>query len=74
MFSVEKDVSAYPVINLSSPCTFSVVIATDSPLVLRGDTSCCKICFFSAAELFLVGVELFRFFRGEGVPDINIFN
>lgn len=32
-----------------------------------GEINCWRICFFSAA-FFLVGVELFRFFRGEGVP------
>lgn len=32
-----------------------------------GDISCCSICFFSAA-FFLVGVELLRFLRGDGVP------
>lgn len=35
-----------------------------------GDMSCCRICFFSAA-FFLVGVELFRFLRGDGVPLIE---
>lgn len=32
-----------------------------------GETSCCKICFLSTA-LFFDGVELLRFFRGDGVP------
>lgn len=34
---------------------------------ITGDTNCCKICFFSAA-FFFVGVELFLFFFGDGVP------
>lgn len=32
-----------------------------------GAINCCRICFFSAA-FFLVGVELLRFFFGDGVP------
>lgn len=32
-----------------------------------GDTSCWSICLLSAM-VFFVGVELFRFFLGEGVP------
>jgi hypothetical protein len=36
-------------------------------LLAAGDTNCCRICFFSTA-FFLVGVELFLFFLGDGVP------
>lgn len=32
-----------------------------------GETSCWRICFFSAA-FFLTGVELLRFLRGDGEP------
>jgi hypothetical protein len=35
-----------------------------------GDMSCCRICFFSAA--FRVGVELLRFFLGEGEPTCEL--
>jgi hypothetical protein len=35
-----------------------------------GDISCCNICFFSAA--FRVGVELLRFFLGEGEPTCEL--
>lgn len=49
---------------ISSPMeTFFEWSLADAGLI-----SCCSICFFSAA-FFLVGVELFRFFLGDGVPD-----
>lgn len=44
-----------------------IVIFFEWSLVVAGLISCCKICFFSAA-FFLVGVELLRFLRGDGVP------
>lgn len=50
-------------------------ICINSPMVIffewslagEGLMSCWRICFFSAA-FFFVGVELFRFLRGDGVP------
>lgn len=33
-----------------------------------GAMSCCKICFFSTTVFLREGVELFRFFRGDGEP------
>lgn len=41
--------------------------------VMFGDTRCCKICFFSAAFL-RVGVELLRFFLGEGEPTCKLLS
>jgi hypothetical protein len=35
--------------------------------------SCCRICFFSAAFL-RVGVELLRFFLGDGEPTCKLFS
>lgn len=37
------------------------------PCLLPGEINCCSICFFSAT-FFFVGVELLRFFFGDGVP------
>lgn len=43
--------------------------SSGSPSKLVPETSCCRICFLSSAlDRCRVGVELLRFFRGEGVP------
>jgi hypothetical protein len=44
-------------------------------LLLRfGEISCCKIFLFSAAFCLRVGVELLRFFRGDGEPTCKLFS
>lgn len=48
---------------ISSPIVIFFVLSFDA----AGLMSCCRICFFSAA-FFFVGVELLRFFLGDGVP------
>lgn len=35
-----------------------------------GEISCCRICFFSSV-FFREGVELLRFFRGDGEPGLG---
>lgn len=44
-------------------------IAMDSALACRLLTSCCRISFLS--DVFLMGVELLRFFLGDGIFAIN---
>ena len=48
-------------------CISSPRLTLRESCLLLGEMSCWRICFFSAA-FFLVGVELLRFFFGEGVP------
>lgn len=51
----------------SDMCISSSKLTFDCAWVAAGDTRWCRICSFSAA-FFFTGVELLRFFLGEGDP------